>query len=168
MGKSHFPFHAFEVGKNQFRQIRAVTAFEQAEQRHVQRAQRLAEPVKILRQQRAVGQRVAHVGVESGGHGDEVGLEIFQIVERAGERGAIGFARRARRDGIIETIVAGDLPRRCRDSTDTGGRKKTRRRAGPAKWLPCRCRDARQNQKRRRVSRRWRAASSTAMAMLFR
>jgi len=60
--------------------------------------------VEILRQQRAVGQRVARVGIEPGGHGDEVGPEIFQVAERAGERGAPDFARCARRDGIIETV----------------------------------------------------------------
>ena len=62
--------------------------------------------MKILHLEHAAAERVAHVGVEPGGHGDEVGPVIFQIVERPVQHGAIRFARRARRDGIIETVVA--------------------------------------------------------------
>ena len=83
-----------------------ITAFEHTEERHVQLVQRLAEPVKVFRQQRAFRQRVVGVGVESSGHGDEVGLEMFQVVQRVDERGAIGGARRGGRDGIIEAVAS--------------------------------------------------------------
>ena len=69
------------------------------------RTQLPAKPVIVLRQQRAFGQRVVHVGIKPGGHGHEVGPEMFQVVERVRERGPPGCARRARRDGIIETVA---------------------------------------------------------------
>src|SRR5262245_32668776 len=55
-------FNALQVGKNQFRQILAVAAFEQAENRYAKFTKRLAEPVKILRLQSLLRQRIASIG----------------------------------------------------------------------------------------------------------
>lgn len=105
-GEISFPCHALEVGQYQVGQIAAVTALQQAEHRHAKRVQRLAEPVIILHFEHALHEGIAHIGIESSGHGNKVGPELFQIAQRPGERRAISFARIIRRDGIIETILA--------------------------------------------------------------
>ena len=101
-----FSFDPLEVGKDEFGQIAAVTTFQHAKQRHAEGAQGLAKPEKIFRLQCAGADWVPHISVKAGGHGDELRLEILQIIQRACEDGTIGFARGARRHRIIETIFA--------------------------------------------------------------
>jgi hypothetical protein len=76
-------FNASEVGENQFRQILAATPFEQTEHRHSKFTQRLTQPVKILRFERSLRQRVARVRIEPGGHRDEFGMKPFRRGESA-------------------------------------------------------------------------------------
>src|SRR3974390_2261339 len=47
-----------------------------------------------------------HIRIKAGGHGDKLRLETLQIIQRPGEGGTIGFTRCARRNGIIEAILA--------------------------------------------------------------
>ena len=88
-----FSLHALEIGQNEFRQITAVTAFQHAEHRRAERTQRLSEPVKILRLQRAAAERIAHIGIKPGGCGDQIRFEFVQILQRPGEGGTVAFAR---------------------------------------------------------------------------
>src|SRR5436190_8080786 len=106
MASSH-SFQPFQVSQNQLRQIIAVTAFEQAEHRHVEFAQFLSEPMEILGFQRFLRDGVVGIGVETSGHGNETGFELLQFVQREFEHFAIRLARRVRSDGIVETILPG-------------------------------------------------------------
>src|SRR2546423_1471604 len=74
---------ATQVRQDQFRQIIAVASFENAEKRNLQVAKGLAEPMVILGFQGFLGQRVARVGIESGGNCYQVRLELFQFCEGA-------------------------------------------------------------------------------------
>jgi|SRR6516164_3189747 len=76
-GSGLFSFHPLQVGKDEFGQIAAVTAFQHAEHRHTERAQGLAKPVKILRLQCTVADRIPHIRIKTGGHSDQLRLEIL-------------------------------------------------------------------------------------------
>ena len=64
-------FQTLEVSKNQLRQVIAVAAFENAERRNAQLANRFAEPMVIFRLQGFLGNRVARIGIETGRDGEQ-------------------------------------------------------------------------------------------------
>src|SRR5579872_244982 len=76
------PLQTLQVSENQFRQVVAVTALQNTECGDAQLADRLAEPVVVLRFERLLGERVTRVGIESRGNGDQLRLELFQSVQR--------------------------------------------------------------------------------------
>jgi hypothetical protein len=106
MASALFSGHALEICENEVGEVATVATFQQAEHGDAKVGEGLAEPVKILGQQGAFGERVAGVGIEAGGDGDEIGLKTFQIVEGALQGGAVEFARGGGGDGIVETIFS--------------------------------------------------------------
>src|SRR5213594_687563 len=58
LGQALYSFRPLQVGQDQLRQITAVTPFEDAEGRNPKTTNRLAEPIKVLRFQRLLGDRV--------------------------------------------------------------------------------------------------------------
>src|SRR5437879_4838093 len=95
-----------QIGKNQLRQIIAITSLQQTESGHAQPTDRLAEPMIVLRLQRFLRQRIARIGVEARRHRDEFRLELFQTLKGLGKYAAIFLPWRARSDRKVETIVA--------------------------------------------------------------
>src|SRR5436853_5653283 len=66
-----------EISENQIRQITAVTAFQNTEERNARFAQRFTEPMKIFRLQSFLRERIARVAIESRRDADEFGFEFL-------------------------------------------------------------------------------------------
>jgi len=101
------PFPAFQVGEDQFGQIVAVAAFEDAERGDVELADGFTEPMEIFGLQSFLRERIAGIGIETGGDGHEVGLKVFDAVDGLGEDSAVFGAGSGGGDGKVEAIVAG-------------------------------------------------------------
>lgn len=76
---------AAKICEDQIRQHRAVAAFKNAEGRHAEFADALAEPLEVFGFQCFLRQRVVCIGVETGRNRDQVGFEFFHSTKRAFE-----------------------------------------------------------------------------------
>src|SRR6185437_3827367 len=92
--------------ENEFRKIAAVAAFEHVVGGNAERANLLAEPVKILRLQRLLRERIAGVGIETSRDADEFRTEFLHTIQRRRQHVSILSSGQGGRHGIIETIVA--------------------------------------------------------------
>src|SRR5687768_8797301 len=89
---------------DQFRQLIAVSAFEDGSCRNVRFAQPPAEGSEVLRRERHLGNRVSRIGIEARGNEQQVGLEGDELIKGAAHLGNVLRSRRQRRDRKIVNI----------------------------------------------------------------
>jgi hypothetical protein len=97
---------AAEVGEDEFGEVVAVAALEEAQHGDIEVGEGVSEPVEVLGFEALLAEGVTGVGVEAGGDGDEAGVKVLEVLQGFEGDVAVVMGGEAWGDGVIEAIIA--------------------------------------------------------------